>query len=49
MLPKREEAERLLKEAARICLTHFFHVPDIRAYIGNFDITQEQQQEIQEA
>ena len=36
-------------EAARICLTHSFNVPDIRVYIGNFDITQEQQQEIQEA
>lgn len=33
-------------DVARICLTHSFSVPDIHAYIGNFDISQEQQEEI---
>lgn len=33
-------------EAARICLTHSFSVPDIDVYIGNRDISEEQQEEI---
>ena len=33
-------------EAARICLTHSFSVPDINVYIGNWDIAAEQQEEI---
>ena len=30
-------------EAAKICLTHSFSVPDLRTYIGRFDIPPEQQ------
>ena len=33
-------------EAAKICLTHSFCVPDIHTYIGNFDITEEEQEEL---
>lgn len=33
-------------DVARICLTHSFSIPDIHTYIGNFDIPQEQQEEI---
>ncbi len=33
-------------EAARICLTHSFCVPDIHVYIGNFDISINEQKEI---
>ena len=29
-------------EVARICLTHSFSIPDIRVYIGNFDLTKEE-------
>ena len=29
-------------EVARICLTHSFSIPDIRVYIGNFDLTSEE-------
>ncbi len=36
-------------EAARICLTHSFSVPDIGEYIGNMDISREQQREIEDA
>lgn len=36
-------------EVAKICLTHSFSVPDITAYIGNFDITIEEQEEISKA
>lgn len=36
-------------EVARICLTHSFSVPDIQVYIGNFDITQEEQEELAKA
>lgn len=36
-------------EVARICLTHSFSVPDITAYIGNFDITEEEQKEVAKA
>ena len=36
-------------EVARICLTHSFSVPDITAYIGNFDITEEEQEEVAKA
>lgn len=36
-------------EAAKICLTHSFNVPDIHVYIGHFDITEEEQREIKEA
>lgn len=34
-------------DAARICLTHSFCKPDISVYIGNFDIPQEEQDELQ--
>jgi hypothetical protein len=34
------------EEAARVCLTHSFCVPDIHDYIGNFDITVDEQKEI---
>ena len=34
-------------EAARICLTHSFCCPKLDVYIGNFDISQEQQNELQ--
>lgn len=37
------------EEVARICLTHSFSVPDISCYIGNFDITEEQQKLINDA
>ncbi|MCM1134880.1 MAG: HD domain-containing protein [Clostridium sp.] len=33
-------------DVARICLTHSFSVPDIEVYIGNRDISDEQQEEI---
>lgn len=33
-------------DAARICLTHSFSIPDLSCYIGNRDISPEQQQEI---
>lgn len=36
-------------EAAKICLTHSFSVPDLRTYIGRFDIPPEQQEELREA
>jgi len=36
-------------EVAKICLTHSFCVPDITAYIGNFDITAEEQEEVSKA
>lgn len=35
------------EEAARICLTHSFCKPDLHVYIGNFDIPEEQQAELQ--
>ena len=35
-------------EAARVCLTHSFSTGDMKEYIGNFDITKEQQEEITE-
>lgn len=34
-------------DAARICLTHSFCKPDIHVYIGNFDIPQEDQDQLQ--
>lgn len=34
-------------EAARICLTHSFNCPKLDVYIGNFDILQEQQNQLQ--
>lgn len=37
------------EDAARICLTHSFSIQTIRDYIGNFDIPQAQQEEIEEA
>lgn len=37
------------EEAARVCLTHSFSTGDMKEYIGNFDITEEQQKEIEEA
>lgn len=36
-------------EAAKICLTHSFNIPDLQTYIGNFDITEEEQEEVAEA
>jgi len=33
-------------DAARICLTHSFSKPDLNVYIGNFDISEDQQQEL---
>ena len=36
-------------EAARICLTHSFNIQDINSYVGNFDVTEEEQQEIEGA
>lgn len=36
-------------EAARICLTHSFNEGKIETYIGNFDITEEQTEEIRDA
>ena len=36
-------------EAARICLTHSFSKPDIHVYIGNFDITEEEQKVVEDA
>ena len=36
-------------EAARICLTHSFNIQDIHSYVGNFDVTQEEQQEMEDA
>lgn len=36
-------------EVAKICLTHSFSVPDISVYIGNFDITKEEQEEVAKA
>lgn len=35
-------------EAARICLTHSFNEGKIETYIGNFDITEEQTEEIRD-
>ena len=34
-------------DAARICLTHSFCCPKLDVYIGSFDISQEQQKELQ--
>ena len=36
-------------EIARICLTHSFSVPGLHAYIGKYDVTDEQKQEAGEA
>lgn len=36
-------------DAARICLTHSFCIPDINTYIGNFDISEDKQKEISDA
>lgn len=36
-------------EAAKICLTHSFCIQNIQDYIGNFDVTEEQQQELTDA
>ena len=35
------------ENAARICLTHSFNCPTLEVYIGNFDVSQEKQQELQ--
>lgn len=35
-------------EAARVCLTHSFSTGDMEEYIGNFDITEQQQKEVEE-
>ena len=34
------------EDAARICLTHSFNCPKLDVYIGNFDIPQEQQNQL---
>lgn len=36
-------------EAARICLTHSFSIQDINIYIGNRDLTDEEEKEIEDA
>ena len=36
-------------EVAKICLTHSFSVQNIATYIGNFDITVEEQEEVSKA
>lgn len=36
-------------EVAKICLTHSFCIPAIQTYIGNFDITNEEQKELTNA
>ena len=36
-------------ESARICLTHSFNEGTLEEYIGNFDITKEETEEIQQA
>ncbi|MCH5261904.1 MAG: HD domain-containing protein [Lachnospiraceae bacterium] len=36
-------------EVARICLTHSFNIQEINSYVGNFDVTKEEQQEIEDA
>lgn len=36
-------------EVARICLTHSFNIQDVHSYVGNFDVTIEEQEEIAEA
>lgn len=36
-------------EAARICLTHSFSIQNIKDYIGNFDITEDEVLELTEA
>ncbi|MCM1568573.1 MAG: HD domain-containing protein [Roseburia sp.] len=36
-------------EVARICLTHSFSVQKIEDYIGRFDVTREQQRQVEEA
>lgn len=36
-------------EVAKICLTHSFCIQNVQDYIGNFDITEEQQKELADA
>ena len=36
------------EEVARICLTHSFSTPDLRTYIGKFDVTEVQLQEMKD-
>lgn len=36
-------------EAARICLTHSFNIQDVHSYVGNFDVSEERQREIEDA
>ena len=36
------------EEVARVCLTHCFSTPDLRTYIGKFDVTEEQLQELKD-
>lgn len=36
-------------EAAKICLTHSFNIQTIEGYIGKYDISKEEQQELEEA
>ena len=35
-------------EVARICLTHSFNIQEINSYVGNFDVTKEEQQEVED-
>lgn len=37
------------EEAARICLTHSFNLQKLEDYVGSFDLTPEQQQELEAA
>ena len=36
------------EEVARVCLTHSFSTPDLRTYIGKFDVTDEQLEEMKD-
>lgn len=35
-------------EVARVCLSHSFSTPDFRTYIGKFDVTEEQREELRQ-
>ena len=36
------------EDVARVCLTHSFSTPDFRSYIGNYDVTEEQLEEMRQ-
>lgn len=48
MRPSKAKAEEILKEAAKICLTHSFCEHSIEGYVGKFDVTEEQLQLIKD-